>query len=218
MSESAAIAERLRRRVRKHNRERTLAAFGEAALGLVFSAVIFGLFYCFAWFIALLMGWGFGRSGRLFPLLATAVYFLVSLISAWREVNPFAGLKPLTDAERTLTIISHSSSATLFFNPRLATAGAASFLLAGPTSLLSAFRVWCDRLPSDDQSLERAATVLAATKPGLDADRLKDTESALLLRRLRLIKPLPQGEKTILLPTERGETVLLGKKALGSRL
>lgn len=211
MSSQTRISDRIRRRVRTRNREFLIEAAIEAALGVVFSLMTFGLLFLIALYVLFRTGAPFGLTRWQFALILSAIAFVVCLISAWRRENPFEGLKPMTDAQMLMTLISQAAPGYVNVN-RHAVAGMAMLLLGGPANLVSALGTWCHRLPSDRQILDQAAEVLSACNPELDLESLDRLRAALLLRRLGLI--IPRGDSTIIMITDKGRAVR-GKERVG---
>lgn len=215
MSSQARISDRIRRRVRARNREYLIEAVIEAALGVLFSLMTFGLLYLIALFVLFRTGAPFGLTRLQFALILAAVSFVVCLISAWRRENPFEGLKPMTDAQMLMTLISQTSTDYVHVN-RHTVAGMAMLLLGGPANLVSALGTWCHRLPSNRQLLDQAAEVLSACNSELDLEPLDRLRAALLLRRLGLI--VPRGDSMIIMITDQGRTVRGKERKSGEKM
>src|SRR6516165_667322 len=125
MSATPHIASRLQDLVHRHNREVVLEATLKAILGIVFSFFTFGFLFWLGWVV----GWFVAGS---LPLrawhcgaLLAGLFFVVALWSAWHQVDPLAGLQPLTDRQWFLTQLSLASPSLVYFSPRHALAGSA---------------------------------------------------------------------------------------------
>ena len=106
------IANRLQDMVRRYNRELTVDALGKSLLGVVFSFFTFGFVYCWAWFLGLFVASSLGLRSWL-----AGLFLVVATCSAWRHVDPMAGLPPrLSDRqELMLTLISRATVGTSYF-------------------------------------------------------------------------------------------------------
>jgi hypothetical protein len=135
--------------------------------------------------------------------------FLVAAIwSAWRQVDPLAGLQRMTDQQWLLTQLSMVSPDVVYFSPRHALAGAAVILLAGPSSVFQAIGLWTYRMPADQPTIDAAARLLAKCETVCPIEEIRAPEPAFLLRRLALIKVVPQGNSTALTVTEKGSRIV----------
>jgi len=205
MPQDAPIAGRLLRRVRARNRELMTEMAVELGMGLLFTALTVGFLYWLLWFICLFLG---GIRAAPLARWMTALFMLVAAISAWRRVDPFAGLRPMTGAER-LMVVAGGLAGHGQINLH-SIAGFASLLMGGPENLICALRSWLHRLPTDPALLDQAAEVLVACKSEIDLKSQESSATAVvLLRRLNLI--VPRGESKIAL-TEKGRDVV-GRKS-----
>src|SRR5262245_13889515 len=177
----------------------------EAGMGLLFTALTAGVLFCIAWFVCAAIG------GRAFPTTAvalgiTGLYVVVSAISAWRQVDPCAGLAPMSDADRLAFAVSGMVSGYVHFN-RHSVAGMAAVLMGGPINLVGALRSWLHRLPTDPSLVAQAAEILSACRPEVDLKKVDSSASAaILLRRLNLI--VPRVDSTIVTLTEKGRELV----------
>src|SRR5262245_32167814 len=106
MSASAPIVDQLQMVVKQRNRELASDAIIKIGLGIVFSLFTFGFVFWLGLFV------GFGVAGYLgltawqFSAIFTGIFVVAAVWSAWQRVNPLAGVKPLTDQQLMLTVIS----------------------------------------------------------------------------------------------------------------
>ncbi len=205
LPQDARITSRLLRRVQTRNRELLLEATIEAALGVLFTALTSGVIFCIAWFVCASIA---GRSlpASTVALGVTAIFVLVSVVSAWRHVDPFAGLKPMSNAEHLLVAAGNMVDGYVHVN-RHTVAGLATVLMGGPVNLVSALGSWLHRLPTDPALLDQAVEILSACHPEVDLKQAKSSmRAAVLLRRLNLI--VPRKDSTIVTLTEKGRDVI----------
>lgn len=205
MAADPRVAGRLLRHVQAYNRKLMLEATIDAVMGILFTTITSGVVFCIAWFVCISLG------GRRFPastvaLCATGIYFLVSAISAWRHVDPFAGLKPMSEAEHLLLAASSMVDVYVHMN-RHTVAGLSLIMMGGPVNLVSALGSWLHRLPADATSIEQAVEILCACHPEVDLKKFKSSmPAAVMLRRLNLI--VPRGESTLVKQTEKGRDIV----------
>jgi hypothetical protein len=213
MNDTPVIAVRLQEMARNYNREVTLEVVGKALLGLLFSFFTFGFLFWLGWFVGFFFARSFGLKPWQFGALVSGLFLIVATFSAWQRVDPLAGVQPMTDREWLLTAISHASPHFLYFSPRHATAGAAVLLLGGPANLFQAFGIWGSRLRLDDPLIEEAACLLAACQENYPIEQVREPYAAVLLRRLALIKVVPQEDSVALTLTEKGYALLPQRKS-----
>jgi hypothetical protein len=204
LPQDSRVAGRLLRRIQARNQELIVEILIEAVLGILFTALTSIAVFGIAWFVGKSIG-GFRFSAATVALGVTAIYLFVSTISAWRNVDPFAGLAPMSDADRLAFAVSGMVSGYVHFN-RHSVAGLAAVLMGGPMNLAGALRNWMHRLPTDAEVIAQAAEILAACSPEVDLRKTRSSASAaVLLRRLNLI--VPRADTTIVTLTERGREV-----------
>jgi hypothetical protein len=204
MGEVAPIAERISRLVERRNRELASDAALKAGLGVAFSLLTFGVFFWFSWVIGFMVSALLSLYAWQFAAILTGLFFVVTVWSAWRRVDPLAELTPMTDEEWMLTMLSQATGAFLYFSPRHATAGAALILLGGPVAVFESLGIWAHRLPADPSLIEEAAKLLVRCDKELSAEEVRVPAAAFLLRRLALIKVVPHGESAALALTDKG--------------
>ncbi|MBI3862154.1 MAG: hypothetical protein HY290_09695 [Planctomycetia bacterium] len=203
--QDARIAARVLRRVQARNRELAIEATIEAGMGILFTALTSGVVFCIAWFVCISIAGGRFPSSTV-ALCVTAVFFVVGMISAWRHVNPFAGLKPMSGTDHLLFAVSGAVGGYMHMN-RHTVAGLALVLMGGPENLVGALRTWLHRLPSDPAVIDQAAGILTACRPEVDLKRIDaSVQAAILLRRLNLI--VPRGDSTTVTLTEKGRNIV----------
>jgi hypothetical protein len=195
--------------VARRNGETALEAFGEVALGVLFTALTFGVVYWLAWVFGF-----FGLSGALgmraseLAAWITGVLFVVAVLSAWRQVDPLQSLPPLTQRQELLTTISMASPNVLYFSPRHASAGVAMLLLGGPVNVMRGVGAWRHRVRWRGVTPDQAGALLARCERGLPLEQLDDLAGALLLRRLALIRVTGLGGTKTVELTEKGRAAL----------
>jgi len=213
MSSSSQIVDRLHRLVRERNREVAIDATIKVLLGVFFSLVVFGFIFWVCWLVGFFVGSSWNIRPWQLGSLVTGLFFLVALWSAWRHVNPLAGLKPLSDEQLLLTIVSQATSGVVYFSPRHALAGAALLLIGGPANIVEAVGIWGYRIRADGPLVDEAARLLTLCEGGCPPERIREPAAALMLRRLALIKVIPGGDTVVLTLTEKGLTALTGSRA-----
>jgi hypothetical protein len=212
MNLSPQVVHRLNDLVRRHNREIAFQAALKGSLGIAFTLVTYGFIFWFGWFVGCLIASYLGLTAWQFGVILTSLFFVAATWSAWRRVDPLAGLKPLSDAQWSLMLLGPTLTGTIYFRPRHATAGAAVVLIGGPASVMTAFGIWTHRLRIAGFSLDDAAQLLAACRTAFPADQVREPRTALLLMHLHLIKVVPSGDSVGLVVTDRGFAVLEGAK------
>jgi hypothetical protein len=70
----------------------------ELAMGALFRVLTSGVVFVIFRFVWRVVGGGW-LPGSTVALCVTGIFLIVSLVAAWRQVNPFAGLKPMSDAD-----------------------------------------------------------------------------------------------------------------------
>lgn len=213
MTISLELVDRVNHMVRRRNRELAFDAALKASLGIVFSLVTYGVLFWMGWFVGFFVGGYLNLRPWQFGAILTGLFFVVATWSAWRRVDPLAGLKPLSDRQLLLTLISQASPGLLYFSPRHATAGAAMILLGGPANVIEAFGIWAHRIRVEGSLIEDASRLLASCETEFPAEQVREPAAALLLRRLSLVKVVPSGESAALELTDKGLAVLSGGKA-----
>jgi hypothetical protein len=216
MNSSTELTQRLGDIIRRRNRALAGQAALKAGLGIAFSLITFGFLFWGGWFVGFVCGHYLGPAAWQFGLLFSGLFLAVATWSAWRQVNPMAGLGRLSDAQLLLTLLSPMLPAPGYFSPRHASAAFALALIGGPANLFQAFSTWAHRFRVDDLLLENAASILTAADTQLPLEQLRDLAAAVLLRDLALIKMVPCGDSEALTLTDKGRAVLSrgkGKRA-----
>jgi hypothetical protein len=217
MNSSPQIVDRLSEMANRRNRELASDAMLKALLGIGFGVVTFGVLFWMGWFVGIFVAHSVHLNAWQFGAILTGLFFVVATWSAWRRVDPLAGLQPLTDRQMLLTLIGQATGAFVYFSPRHATAGAAIVLLGGPASVFEALGIWAHRIRTDTAQLEQAARLLVLCQKELPADEVGAPAAAFLLRRLALIKVLPRGESAALALTDKGMAVLSKGRSRSAR-
>jgi hypothetical protein len=207
------VVDRISQMVNQRNRELAADAMWKAVLGIAFAAVTFGVLFWMSWFVGIFVAHYLSLRAWQFGAILTGLFLFVTTWSAWRRVDPLAGLKPLTDAQMLLTLIGQATGAFVYFSPRHATAGAAIVLIGGPANVFEAFGIWAHRIRADAALLEQAARLLAMCQAELSAEEVREPAAAFLLRRLALIKVLPRGDSAMLALTDKAVTLLSKSKS-----
>lgn len=207
MSSNTKIAGRLHDMVRQYNRKLAADAMLQLVLGIAFCSLTFGFVFWVAWFSSSLFLRNLGLHAWQFGAVFSGLFIVVAVWSAWSRVDPLADLKPLSEREQMHRLVSLAVGLT-YFSPRHATAGAAVMLLGGPASIFQALGIWAHRLRANDAIIAEASSLLAASDPQCPIEKIHEIASAVLLKRLGLIKVVPNGESHALTLTEKGRKIL----------
>jgi len=198
----AAIAER--------NREIAVEGWVELGMGVGFAlltyAAIFWLIVIFSFFsggLCCMPTW-------LLAPLVTLIFAVVSVISAWRRVDPLAALEPMSDAEELVVVLSLATPNVMVVNPRRVVAGFAWLILGGPVSVFSAIESIQHRMPDDEALVRSAAEMLSGAERGMTVESVSDARAAVVLRRLALIKHESGPGKGRIVITEKGRSLAGG--------
>lgn len=204
-------ADRLQSFVSERNAKLATDAAIQGGMGLGFSLVTFGGFWWIAWLL-----FGSFREGLTapVPLAITAVYVAVATWSAWRGVDPYDNLLPLTRAEanrreveaRVKDLVGGTGLEGLA--RREGIAGCAQWLLAGPQGVIKGVRTWSKRVTPDPALLSAAQSLLdaAATTPPPIGE---DPRASLLLVHLGLARLDADPEGIVrVFPTAKGKRVV----------
>lgn len=211
MNATHTIAARLDELSRRHNRGLAFDAALKASLGLVFSLLTFGVVYWLGWCVGFFFAPYLSLQAWQFGLLVAAVFVAVATWSAWRNVNPLAGLQPMSEKELMTMLVSEAAGLGCL-SPRHASAGAAVVLMGGPASLLRAVATRTARIRRGHALMEDAASLLVASEESCLARRVRQLNAAVLLRRLGLIKVISHDESAALTVTDKGMRLLSGAK------
>ena len=209
MASSRQIADRLSQMVTRRNRELAFDAGFKALLGIAFSVITFGVLFWMGWVVGFFLAFHVNVYAWQFAAIVSGLFLVVAIWSAWRRVDPMAGLKPLTEAQMLLTLISPVTPGVMYFSPRHASAGLAVVLIGGPAGVFEAVGIWTHRLKAEASVIEQAARFLVACRAGLPVKQIEAPAAALLLRRLGLIRVVQTGdESTSIRLTDQGFNVL----------
>jgi hypothetical protein len=201
------IASRIEELVREHGRKLRTDILIRVVSGIAFSILTFGFVYCFFWMFGCVVAYQLGLAQWQFATLATALFFVVAVWSAWRRVDPLAAVRPLTPEGQLTLLVSHVVLG-VGFSPRHAVGGAGMALIGGPANLVHALGDFNSRLRADASRIAAAARLLEACRKFYPIENLKDVEAALLLRRLALIKLVPLDYSHRIALTEKAEKLL----------
>ncbi|MSQ93984.1 MAG: hypothetical protein EXR98_05440 [Gemmataceae bacterium] len=206
------LQDHLAEMVRRRNRELAFDAILKAGLGVVFSFFTFGFVFWFAWFV----GFFFGRQMNLVPWqfagMFTGVFFVAATWSAWRRIDPLAGLALLSDREWFLTMLSQAAGGLGYFSPRHASAGFAVVLIGGPAGVMEAIGIWAHRIRADAGLIDDAARLLDRCESVVPIGQVRNLTAAFLLHRLALVKLVPHGDQSALTLTDKGLAVVSNGK------
>src|SRR5262249_21294342 len=130
--------------------------------------------------------------------------------SAWRHVDPMAGLPERLSDEQELvhTLVSHAAIGTGYYNPRHAVAGFAVVLMGGPANILEAFGIWVSRIRANQSVIEEASCLLADCRADCPIEKVRVPAAVFLLKRLALIKVVPCGDSSAFALTAKGSAFL----------
>ncbi|MFN0198995.1 MAG: hypothetical protein ACKVT0_19785 [Planctomycetaceae bacterium] len=210
MAENASVVRRLQRQVAARNQELTTEIVIDLAMGVFVTALTSGVVFALSWFLAFWLG-GVRVPAVMIAAGVTAIVLLVGVVSAWRQVNPLAGLKPMSAADHLAVQVSRGLGGVTYVN-RHSVAGIATLLLAGPENLVSAFRSWLHRLPSEAAVLDEAAGILLSCKPEADLRKIEVSPQAVqIVRRLNLI--VARDQTTTISLTEKGRDIVRPKNS-----
>ncbi len=203
---------RLRKSIQRRNSELQTQALVDGVMGLLVTGGTFGMIFAGAWLFSFVSVASSSSGAALIAFFVTAAMLGVTLYSAWRRVNPMADLDPPPPEHPTVewveNVLSEVSDVPVI-DPRFAVAGAAALLMSGPENLLEAIAVWQHRLPVDDAVVKHAGELLELCREGASVGDIHDTQSAIVLRRLTLIRIVPD-EIPRLETTDRGQRLLGG--------
>lgn len=211
MASEAKIAERLSDLVRQTNRKFASDALLCLVLGIIFSLLTFGLVFWIGWYAAIFSVRNIGIPSWQVGIIFAGLFFIVAVWSAWRRVNPLADLQPLSEKQQMHRLVSMAVGLT-YFSPRHVLAGAAMVLIGGPANVFQALGIWMHRLRHDDPIISEATSLLMSSEPLCPIEEIREIESAVLLKRLALIKIIPNGESHALTLTEKGRKILGNRK------
>ncbi len=124
-------------------------------------------------------------------------------------MNPLATVRKLTDFEDRMLVLEPMLPYGIGMQPRHASAGFATVLIAGPANFFEAWSTWRHRLPSGSKVIADAAEVLQQAADEVSVEDATDALAAMVLHRLGLIKMAGQREKHLAL-TVKGSDLLRG--------
>ena len=202
MPVDARLADRLLQAIQARNKQLWVDTMIDGLTGLFFTALTAGVVYVVARFLILFFFHGMIDTATV-ALWVTAITLVVSFVSAWRNVNPFAGLVQMSAGDHLMFSLGHAVSGYTHFN-RHSVAGFALLLMGGPTNLLSALGNWLHRLPANPAVIDKAVEILSKYRPEVDLGKLADSpKAAHLLRRLNLI--VVRDESTVVSLSTKGK-------------
>ena len=212
MNSAQQIADCITQMVQSRNRTLIFDATLKASLGIAFSTLTFGFIFWIGWMAGFCFFSWINLEPWQFAALVTGIFLGVAIWSAWVRVNPLADLAPLSDRDLFLTLVSQAAGGLGYFSPRHASAGFAVILIGGPAGVFEALGIWAHRIRADAPLIEQASKILALCEAKLPAEKVRVPAAALLLRRLALIKVVPNDDSVALMLTEHGFAVLSGGK------
>lgn len=152
----------LERFVAARNAELLVDVAMKGGLGLLATGLVFGVFWWMS-FVAAAGVVGLRGAGGV-ALLVTGFYLVAATWSALREDDPLAGLPRLTAGERSRRELEEAVGELVGVDAgglrREQIAGFAGCLLAGPQSLIGAWRAWRRRVALPPDALAQAEAVL----------------------------------------------------------
>lgn len=205
---SAAAALRIQELAAERNRELDLEAGITAALGVLFTLLIFGGLYwvTFIWAFPSISGGSIGFSPKAFGV--TAIFFVVAAATAWRQIDPLQKLDPMSPGDELLTSVSLAVGGAMAFSPRHAVAGVSSFLIGGPANIFEAIGIVRSRIRTPGETVTEAMFLLEQCRGRCPLRTVQSPRAVLLLRRLELIKVLDDSRGRALTVTEKGRGLL----------
>ncbi|MFK7817088.1 MAG: hypothetical protein AB8G99_00090 [Planctomycetaceae bacterium] len=199
------VASRLSRLVERRNKKITAEAGLDLLMGAGFLALLYGglLFLSWLWFYRVRASSpGYCALGLTF---ATA---MCCGVVAWRQVDPFRGLAPMTQTQKALTFISQASPNVLYFSPLHAGAGLVGLMSSGFEPLFEGIGRLRNQLSTSDEIHAEAATILVQSSRRLKLKSIRSVPALLLLKQLSLVRVEINGVTELLRPTEKGERLL----------
>jgi len=198
--------------IRNHNADARTEAWTKLVLGAVFTLFFSFMIWGVSFFMLLLFVGG--KAVISGSLLITAIFLGVTVWSAWKRVDPLAGLDPDSLGPRLPVGVGYALAGSVGGLAtglrRQSLAGAAWFLISGPTSILEGWKALGRSLPSDPGTVSECMELLEESKGGLRTDRVRSPRAYSILSTLGLVK-IDQDEEGNLLvrPTEKGRAYLL---------
>lgn len=158
----------LERFVAARNADLLVDVLMKGGLGLLAAGLVFGFFWWMS-FVAAAGLVGLRGAGSV-ALLVTGRYLAAATWSALREDDPLSGLPRLTAGERSRRELEDAVGELVGVDPlglrRESIAGLAGCLLAGPQSLLGAWRAWRRRVALPADALAQAEALLVEAGAG----------------------------------------------------
>ena len=214
-----AVLEGIRRAAVVEHREDAFRAIIQMVSGIAVTVVTLGFLFCATWIFGGFFADLIGLRRTSFSLAVMALFGVVSIVSAWRSVDPLKGVKPMSDIEMLMLEISLLTPRLGYFSPRHATAGAAWVLIGGPANVFDGVRSWRERLRANEVLLRSSADLLDRCRANVPVRQLGPAASAaVLLRRLGFAKVVGRGPTAELALTERGRTLAADQAARPPRL
>src|SRR5437660_1188795 len=85
--------------LRRRNRELAFEAALKASLGVLFTLVTYGVLFWMGWFVGVFIAGYLNLRPWQFGAILAGLFLVVAAWSAWRRVDPLAGLEPLSDRQ-----------------------------------------------------------------------------------------------------------------------
>lgn len=202
------LSDRISKLAISRNREIILEAGLEFGLGVIFTLITFGVMYWLVWIFGFL-----AHAPFYVPALVTGIFAIVSIYSAWHNINPLADVAPMTDMQYNLTMISLATPGFIYASPEHSIAGLSMFLFGGPANIIKSWPTWRDRLRFDAEIIKQSADVLRRTEDNVPIESVTEPRAVILLHRLTLIKgiSLKGHANDAFAVTQKGRDVLHGK-------
>ena len=199
--------------VDEKNRSLALDGRMRIGLGVMLSGFMFFVVFLTGCVVAMLL-----LPGRMisFPLAFTLVFMAAAIWSAWREVDPLAALPRLTEADEIKRSLEQFAASQLgggmaMALQRRSLAGFATFLIAGPRSILDGWKLLRERIPDNPGLMSRAQELLERCATPIPLDRVPAAAESVLLCEFLLVKVRAgPGGKPRLERTEAGRQAAEG--------
>lgn len=197
--------------IREHNVDTRTEAWTKLVLGVLFTLFFSFMIWAIAFFVLLLFA-----GGRIVvpgSLAITAVFLAATCWSAWKRVDPLAGLDADSLGPRLPVGVGYAIGGSVGGLAtglrRQSLAGAAWFLISGPTSVLEGWKALSRALPSDAGTVSECMELLEECRQGLRTDRVRSPRAYSILATLGMVRIDRDEEGNLLVrPTEKGRAIV----------
>jgi len=195
-------------------------AAAEGISGVIFTLLIFFGVFWISWLVMFIFVNLSMKAATWAALSVMVVFAAVSVWTAWKKIDPLAGMRPYDAADAAADAATMVTSLTLgpvmFRFNRFSSAGFALLLISGPSNLLEALATWRGRIPEgdiEDVSRRAASLLMACGEEGIESTAIdaQDTSAVVLLRTLGLAKLRQPDMRTRILwlkTTQKGRDLL----------